>query len=88
MSKPVNPYTRLVQEARAWVSKVMHPQRRIMFRYKKADLGNGWSFEIIAAKVLTAGHLGWRTEIEIEYSTGDLLIVHYQIQPNPPDALY
>ncbi len=69
----MNPYTKLLTRAQAWAYSVEFPRTRLLWRYPKDKLSNGWELKGLRERVATAGLLGWDTVLTTD-DTGDLFI--------------
>lgn len=58
--KPVNPYTRLKQEAVEWIANAISPRKIQMFQYPAKSLfTESWNLHNLAERVRAADQLGF-----------------------------
>ena len=82
MSKPINPYTRLVEEVRDWARGVVYPRQRAMFFFAKGAPQNGWRLDGVVERVQAADTLGWDVVLEVDKDGG--LWMKYRERPGIP----
>jgi len=83
--KPVNPYVRLRDEARQWVSKVLFPQRRTMFAWKP-ERGT-YTLNDIVQRTIAARQIGWEVVVSVDADNETLRFTYRQLPPAPPSAI-
>jgi hypothetical protein len=66
--KRINPYTRLLQEIREFVSSIEYRHRKTMFIYPIADLnkGSSWKLSDLYERAFAAEQLGYDVQIKAE----------------------
>lgn len=74
-----SPYVRLVRIFKQWLLSVDHPHTKMMWRYPKDKLGQGWSILDLYERVQAADQLGYRVEVRAAESG---LEVYYVKRPN------
>ena len=78
----MNPYTRLQGEAREWAVSVVHPERRVMWRYPKDKLALSWPLDELQQRVVAANQLGW--DVVLVADDGGLLVQYRKRHDSPP----
>lgn len=82
-TKPVNPYQRLVNDARGWIWKALHGKRVHMFTYPEASKASAaYRLDELYQRVVAAGQLGYR--VELKSLDGALRVEYVKLPPDPP----
>lgn len=79
--KPVNPYSRLLQEIRTFVLNLRNRKTVTMWRYPKEKLQQGWSLTDLWDRVSAANQIGW--EVIIEAGDDGLTVKYRSPEPKP-----
>lgn len=86
-TKPKNPYTELLKEIRSYVQKVTHPVKRLMWRYQKEKLSEGWKLDDLSERVRAADQLGYDCVLRYSDRAGESGLEVYYVQ-RPPEPTY
>jgi hypothetical protein len=82
MGKRLNPYSRLLNEIREYMRDLRYRHTKIMWRYSKNTLGDGWDLNQLYERVAAAGQLGY--EVKLIASDKGLEVIYQKEVPNIP----
>ena len=73
------PYNRLKRVAREALEKQIHRRRKVMWRYPKGRLSEGWNLATLAERVQAADQLGW--DVQLRVTDGELVVEYVKRAP-------
>jgi hypothetical protein len=82
MSKPTNPYTRLLESFREYVHKVTYRHRKTMWVYPKGRLNGSWNLTSLSERVAAADQLGY--DVQLVNTDDGLGVVYVKRVPEAP----
>lgn len=78
--KPITPYARLLTAFRKFFDEVRYPRTRLMWKYPKDRLAEGWNLEHLSQRVAAAEQLGF--EVVMKNTNGDLEVLYRTKRPD------
>ena len=78
-AKQINPYQRLLDDVRSFLSTVRYPNRKRLWHYAKADLAGNFRLDGLYERIAAADLLGYET---IARATDEGLVIEFRKRPN------
>lgn len=86
MSKKLNPYHRLMNEALDWANKVVYAKRRTMWVYPKAKLNERWQLRELWERTKAAEQIDF--EVRLIASEEGLKVQYIEKRPDRPPSYW
>lgn len=80
--KPINPYERLKREFREYASAIEYPHTKVMWRYPKERLHEGWTLANLAERVAAAEQIGY--DVILQSDDEGLRVIYRKKRPSTP----
>jgi hypothetical protein len=82
-TKPQNPYSRLVKEARQFAFDVKYRRRKTMWTYPKTTEAKAWRLDDLYQRIAAADQLGWDVQLTTD-SDGGVVVQYVKRAPEAP----